>query len=104
MAAIFSHAETDHLAGVPLPAAPAARPAVIVPRGPRGLWDAMAKATGARPEVPTPATIAAAAAVPPADDAHLAYLARLGGSVLPAAAPGEAEVIDLAAERARRRR
>ena len=86
MAAIFERTDTDRLAGIPLGTGTTGAAPRIAPRGPSGLWDALAKADADRAE-----------AMPPAD-AHLAYLAR----VAPPA--HEAEVVDLAAYRAQRGR
>ncbi len=84
MAAIFERTDTDRLAGIPLGTGTTGAAPRIAPRGPSGLWDALAKADEARVE-----------AAPPAD-AHLAYLARVAAPV------HEADVVDLAAYRARR--
>lgn len=88
MAAIFERTDIDRLAGIPLGTGTTGAAPGIAPRGPSGLWDALAKADARRAEV-----------APVADDtAHLAYLARVAAPV------HEAEVVDLAAYRARRAR
>jgi hypothetical protein len=118
MAATFERSDLLH--GFPLVAAD--RPVAAAPRGPKGLWDAMARAAGDRRAALAEATATALAAelVEPeladgdsapvlhlAEDAHLAYLARVAAptAALPAAAPApDATVVDLAAFRARRGR
>lgn len=115
MAATFER--TDLLHGFPLAAAET--PVAAAPRGPKGLWDAMAQAAGDRRAVLADATATAVATelVEPepapvlhlAEDAHLAYLARVAAPLsapapVPTAAVHDATVVDLAAFRARRAR
>ncbi|MFN8040529.1 MAG: hypothetical protein U0Q07_15050 [Acidimicrobiales bacterium] len=90
MAAIFERTDTDRLAGIPLGTGTTGAAPRIAPRGPSGLWDALARADVARADATT--------TPPAADTAHLAYLARVATPV------HEAEVVDLAAYRARRGR